>query len=224
VKKVFIIGDTGLVGRACIKLFNKSNYAVYGFSRREVQACQSENYTHYAMNVLSHSQEFFEKFTAIKPDIIICTAGNHEKETTTENSQALIDLHLSFIPSLVNTAIKEKLSVSIVCCSSWMAYIPDRKYPVYTGVKAALNQYVYAARIILPSQLLLKAVVLGPIAAKPNKWFEKSAKDVAEAIVRLAEKKSSGVYFYPKYGKLLQLSSGLLTNSIEKLIFRKRRL
>ena len=221
---VFVLGDTGLVGRACVQLFSQNGWEVYGFSRQAAQQLSYSNYYHFSIDISTQPEEFFQQLTTLKPSIVLFTAGNHSKEETKENIQMLSDLHLGFIPRLVDVAVKEQLRLSIVCCSSWMAYVPDRIYPSYAAVKAALNHYVSSASIALPARITLQSVVLGPIAEKPEPWFEKSAQNVARRLSKLALDGNSGVHHYPKYGKLLQLSAGLIAKPLEKLIFRKRRL
>ena len=74
-KKVFILGDSGLIGRAIIKCL-KDEYDILGISRHEV----SHDNCHH-LNLDLETEKLLPILEATSPDVIVsCTRGSYDKQ------------------------------------------------------------------------------------------------------------------------------------------------
>jgi len=82
-KKVMILGDTGLVGQAIIKQL-ENKYKIYGISRKKLE---NENWKHISFDL--EKENILEVLHDEKPEIIIsCTRGDYKAQIETHKKIA----------------------------------------------------------------------------------------------------------------------------------------
>ncbi len=91
-KRLFVLGDTGLVGSAIIGLL-EGQYEILGVSRHGVS-----NSTWKHLNYDLESERLFPILEATQPDIIIsCTRGNYDKQ---------LEAHIDIIEYAANSGVR----------------------------------------------------------------------------------------------------------------------
>jgi nucleoside-diphosphate-sugar epimerase len=222
--KVFILGDSGLIGNKCCDVFLSKNYTVYGFSKMpRYSKDKLDNFHHVALNLTKDLKEFFSFILEINPSIIVFATGNHEDTDNKAHAEEMFNLHFSFLNELVWFFNKNKvLKCNVLFCSSLMANLPDRSYPSYAASKAGLNHYIRSLSIDKNSSINISGLILGPVSQSPKLGFV-SPEKVAIKIFNLSQKNAKGIYSYSFGIKLLSFTSMIFPFFIESILFNLKR-
>lgn len=225
-RKVIVVGGSGLIGSALCEVLFEAGFNVVGMSRNPVQEKVRAYTSKWIIGDISTSEGIEKLHEVCISDshvrIAICS-GNHGENTSVSNQINTYNTNLVGLTRIWEMLNSGNRSVcdSVLTCSSLMSSLPDRHYPFYAASKAGVDQFV---RSLNANSLgvTMTSLVLGPVGTD-NRVGMRSAKDVARIIAKHVNRPKPGIIYYPRYLRVLRLLILLSPSFWETVLLKFRK-
>lgn len=221
-----VVGGSGLIGRAVVKLLSKADLEIVGMSRYNCP----EDVSRYSLNWIYGDISTEEGANAVlrvcqgaeMVTIVFC-CGNHGETNSIENQIKTIETNLIGLSRIWNLIQNNQgfSNAHLVVCSSLMGSLPDRHFPFYAGSKAGVDHFIRSLNC-RKKDVLVTSLILGPVGTSKSAGMT-SPIEVAEQIYRLIQKPERGMVYYPGYLRFLSVLSKLAPNFLESILFKYRK-
>ncbi|XP_047110685.1 methionine adenosyltransferase 2 subunit beta-like isoform X1 [Schistocerca piceifrons] len=132
VKRVFLTGASGLLGRSVYQKFSEQNWTVFGTAFSRVQP-------HLHKIDLRDENTVQTVFSEFKPNVVIHTAAQRYPDKVDADPEAAVDINVRATESLAALCAKERVPLIYISTD----YVFDGKNPPYSeeSVPSPLNLY-----------------------------------------------------------------------------------
>lgn len=226
-RKVIVVGGSGLIGSALCEVLFEAGFNVVGMSRNPAQEKVRAYTSEWIIGDISTSEGIEKLHHVCLSDnnigIVLC-CGNHGEDSSISNQIDTYNTNVigvTRIWEMLNSGNKSVCD-SVLICSSLMSSLPDRHYPFYAASKAGVDQFV---RSLKANSLgvTMTSLVLGPVGTD-NRVGMRSAKEVARVITKHVNQPKFGILYYPHYLRVLRLLILLYPSFWETVLLKFRKI